>query len=122
MSDPTVEEVLKQAAQLIESYGWIQGSIGGHDRGFCIIGALDEVAMGYGLVGSRLAEEAMRRVRVVTDAPDGIVHWNDYPGRTREQVLFALQSAAAWRPPTDPENTSDDDRQVEASGGAAQGE
>lgn len=99
-----IDLTLGRAADLIEEHGWLQGQMGDVGRGFCLLGAVYEgvdYAMyshdpgSYGLI----VEGALRRVRRVVG--NKMVGWNDSPGRTREEVVAALRTAASLPPVED---------------------
>jgi hypothetical protein len=105
----TVNQVLADARQLIEVHGWIQGSYGQPNCGFCMLGALhkalDDVA---DRDVSRLDELDQLEQRaviqlqmamgpVVDRSARHITLWNDRNGRSKQEVLslFDLAITAA---------------------------
>jgi hypothetical protein len=80
-------KILWDAANLIETAGWIQG----HHRsehGYCILGAINAVD------GRRLgpAREAKQKLRAFLRR--SFMSWNDDRRRTKEEVLAALRTVA----------------------------
>ena len=83
----TVSAILLDAANLIERHGWIQGAYGRPDRGYCLFGAVFEASK----YDSDNPWAALVDQEVTGGDPIG---WNDAEGRTREQVIGLLRSAA----------------------------
>ena len=102
MPNPTsTSKTLNEAADLIEEYGWIQGSRGNPAVGFCAVGAI-----AYTLTGDskpvdlppafwhacRFMEEWLKTnghsCRLM------IIPWNDTGGRTASEVVDGLRAAA----------------------------
>lgn len=75
MRSPELQAACDEAADLIEQYGWIQGSFGDHQHGFCLLRAIEPGSV-----------DALYR-----ELPMGLIVWNDEPGRTKEQVLAFLR-------------------------------
>lgn len=85
-------ENLKAIRQLIETYGWVQGTYGSWAQGYCLAGALLRVAPT--MFATR--DEAM--VAALAPLPAslrGLAIWNDQPGRTKEDVLAFCDRAIA---------------------------
>ena len=80
-------EVLKEAAQIIEEHGWVQGKPGRPGEGYCMVGAIQEVS---GFTPCLIT--AVGLVRSITQ--EDLAYWNDQPGRTKEEVLHVLRKAA----------------------------
>jgi hypothetical protein len=83
-----IEKLLNDAADYLETYGWIQGAAGSNGGPACVIGALafcgpDEFQC-FG--------DATERLRSYLGCY--IAAWNDTPGRTKEEVVRALRLAA----------------------------
>lgn len=114
----TLKEVLEKMKGLILAHGWVQGFMGDHQDGFCLLGAQREAQPelpyprndvggdGLGLQWQKDYEkwQAHQRGREVVrnhlltsigrDPLARTVHgWNDTPGRTKEEVLEALDRA-----------------------------
>lgn len=83
----STKRVLLDAANLIETRGWHQGSYESKDGCLCIFGAVHQAA-NHGDY-----EEAWHLLweRTVTDSP---IDWNDQPGRTKDEVLALLRETA----------------------------
>lgn len=101
-------DVLEAAANLLESKGWGQGefmnAIDPDDATkFCAVGAIRTVT-GYSLAGRRDEDYAVYRKRYACSLQANValgdkvgtdvVHWNDQPGRTAEEVIDALKQTA----------------------------
>lgn len=98
-------EVLTNAIDAINNFGWRQFAYGGPRMGgFCAIGALDygagwENEAGTGYDYDNLAFNAARMYMarsVGISLPTsglGISSWNDTEGRTKEEVIAALNQA-----------------------------
>jgi hypothetical protein len=94
-------EVLERAGRLLEEREWLQGVYGAGPNGeiadenapdcpgFCLMGALKNVLGGW--KGTADAEHFIDEV--IRDI-HGAEHWNDTPGRTKQEVLEALSKAA----------------------------
>jgi hypothetical protein len=110
MSELTDAEVFTEAAHLIDTYGWRQGSNGNRDSGFrmagAIMAALDippdgdylshpDESRRWGdlchLVGDKLAKMPGSLVM------GGITSWNDRPYRTKREVIALLRELAGER-------------------------
>ncbi len=90
----TIEDNLRSAAQLIEEKGWIQYQNKNHS-GFCMHGAItDAVIMDPG--NDHTYDRIYlihKRLKARLDCT-GITTWNDFPGRTKEEVVAALLEEA----------------------------
>ncbi len=78
---------LLQAAEYIREHGWCQEKMETMTGSVCVLGAL-------GLVAPYKYEDALARMRKYIKAEFGVARWNDQVGRTQEEVITALQSAA----------------------------
>lgn len=92
-----VAEDLRSAASMIEKRGWIQGAPVTRD-GVCALGAIN-LATDY----SERCQEAVWTLaeylelnNPVVPAAMKIPAWNDAPGRTKQDVVQAMEKAAAW--------------------------
>lgn len=94
-NEKTPAQILRDAAELIRTRGWCQGEYE-IDGCLCIFGAV-HVALGREPDGigfttaDRQIADALRSATGVVIVPD----WNDAPGRTAEQVIAAIERAAA---------------------------
>ena len=105
MSEVKTSEVLYEAARILMTEGWGQGTEGWMEPGTrCSRGAIDaSVSLSLGCIGdSDLANSALARwlIRNESARPghcpgDTIVRWNDAPERTAEDVILALKQCAA---------------------------
>ena len=94
-----VSEVLDRAADRIEAGGWCQAAFRDEGR-FCALGAIINVA-----VAMRLGSGALTDIEALVDpalaalaaavGEDGVMGWNDRPGRTQEEVVAMLRAVAA---------------------------
>lgn len=84
-------EVLRRAADIIERRGWCQNDYQ-DGAAVCILGALRLAITGNTDNHSdRVHNPAERLAKNLGQAP---WVWNDEPGRTKEEVIAALRSAA----------------------------
>lgn len=102
--DPEAFLLLK-AADILETRGWIQDKSAGHggkDPPVCVGKAIQEAAEGC----NSLAWDGIRRFERHLGFPHRdswkefcpIPNWNDTPGRTKQEVIEALRSAAMPTP------------------------
>lgn len=76
------------AYEVIQKYGWVQGSIGDCGSGFCLLGAVWEA---HGQKGCRFVDDSLLTIgRLIGKDIDS---WNDDPKRTKRQVLAVLKKA-----------------------------
>lgn len=100
-------DILEGAADLIETKGWTQQAAArdqyDHEVrpwddsavSFCLIGALECAARtpeGFYVTDYDIARKALQQAVPNDGAP--LTVWNDTPGRTKEQVVEALRTAA----------------------------
>lgn len=106
----TTKEILLAAAEYIEKHGWQQYQYGGRYRhGYFLDGQYrhehfaatgDGPACLAGAIGSvtgkppNLDGDVLRAVDTVIGGRFIVSHWNDAPGRTKEEVIAALRAAA----------------------------
>src|SRR5258708_2082962 len=85
------QQVLLNAAELLERDGWIQGCFGSRDGPKCLVGSMlymtKELSPYFWEARTRLGERT-------NGNPVG---WNDTPGRTKEQVIALLYDCANGR-------------------------
>ena len=82
---------IRRAADIIEDRGWVQGTDGSKDRGFCIRGAVGYVVPEESFTLTWLVlHEWLRNIH----GPGSAVAYNDEKGRTKEEVLFTLRKCA----------------------------
>lgn len=87
-----VGRVLLAAADYIEAHGWCQGRVEDDAGNVCAIGGIDKACNGYWI-------RANTRERFRSYLGRGLIsNWNNAPGRTKEEVVHALRSAAMVRP------------------------
>lgn len=99
----TAADVLRRARAVLVERGWYQGAYSPEDSDqstcpVCAYGAINVATSGkpddsVDAVGFA-AEEALRAV-VRDIARQGVVPWNDTPGRTLDEVLAAFDRAIA---------------------------
>lgn len=83
-------QVIIDAMEYLNKYGWCQdmAQLGGQ---MCLWGALRDAA---GVRRPDLLNAACRRVALANDIlDDNLPAWNDVPGRTKRQVIEALEKA-----------------------------
>lgn len=73
----TVEEVLQEAARLIDTHGWIPRYVGRTETGYCTIGAIRAAAGGNRPLEDAAEAEMLERIR--REQPDilSVGAWND---------------------------------------------
>lgn len=91
-------EILRNARRAIIDHGWIQGSFGRPERGFCMVGALNvSFTSEQDIEPYLLARTYIENVVVAGSTPLAhwpyVEDWNDVPGRTKEEVLVVLDEA-----------------------------
>jgi hypothetical protein len=107
----TAKEILIKAREILTPGRWVQGqwcTIKNGAECYCLVGALKEAAGIYSTdVGLPIAwdafadaEQALERVPEIAAHPHTphdrlVVIWNDAPGRTRAEVIAALDTAIA---------------------------
>lgn len=92
MSHKDAADILEQAADVIDTYGWKQLDIGSISDGFCAIGALRQAAWVDGKPANRAAyARAMSSLQAKVFTVAG---FNDTPKRTQGEVTDLLRSTA----------------------------
>lgn len=102
-------QLLLDAADAIERYGWATGSFGSKEFGFCVRGALRFAIRNVGAnpFGSDSYCEAERRLvhhlsqitpDIVICVPSDIERWNDTGGATSKEHVIATLRAVALQP------------------------
>lgn len=94
----------EEAIEVIEKYGWRQGSVGSTTQGFCLSGALGHVALQHqeqwGNNDVRTWTTHLCHWRYFfsdTMKTASILNWNDTYNRKKSDVLEALRVVAkAW--------------------------
>lgn len=93
----SVGDVLEYAADLIESCGWLQGTLW-NNEGFCMVGAIMNAPTRIISLQCEAADYLINYMRVHGYNARSIPDWNDNPWRTKFEVLEVLrQSAKEWR-------------------------
>jgi hypothetical protein len=83
----TRADVLERAADLLEEFGWLQGTLGSKEEGgFCLLGSVFTAHRD-------LTGEDPGTILPYPEVGSSI--WNDQPGRTKEEVIVRLRGAAA---------------------------
>jgi hypothetical protein len=91
------KELLTRSYNILQEYGWTKCAYHDPGVGYCCLGAMQaaQAEAGYSI---QVYNEACRKVRAVIDEDKfgrlGIVHWNDAPERTKEEVLAVVTTAA----------------------------
>ena len=102
----TRRDVLHRAADLIEEFGWCQGTGGmpfepntglseaKHKGAFCFLGSIAQAV--YDLKGERISYDAVEYLGhdCFSDASTLCWQWNDAPGRSYREVVERLRCAA----------------------------
>ena len=93
----TPAEVLRKAAEYLETYGWCQGYYRRDGGERCLMGAVAEVlhasSNGNNAAACRRYEEMKSALRPSINQREP-VNWNDTPGRTAEEVIAKLREVA----------------------------
>ena len=91
-----VGEILLEAANYIERHGWCQFRLATKEGEVCARGAIRRVLdISTDEVQVLTREEAKAIWRLFEYLGQrSVSNWNDYPGRTKEQVVAALRGAA----------------------------
>ena len=101
-------DILKRAIELINKNGWQQGEIVPGPQ-VCLVTAIERAwrEKKYSLVDFNYTREALSKILKVPREPETLpsdplavpywgrhfMEWNDFPGRTKEQVIDALKAA-----------------------------
>jgi hypothetical protein len=91
--ETTVADVLEKAAERLEAKGWVQCMDGPEDGPNCARGAIAWEALAMNREWS-LAGDALHEYLCRGGSWNGVVSYNDEPGREKEQVIDALKGAA----------------------------
>ncbi|MFE9432906.1 hypothetical protein [Streptomyces sp. NPDC006640] len=117
-NQPTADDVayvLTTAVAVLETNGWLQGNLydaaeaeTGTPRSacrVCAVGALNVASAGTPVLGLSESERDLPKAVILADmaraalgehiGPEGVTVWNDAPGRTVEQVIDVMRTAAA---------------------------
>lgn len=91
-SESEVADLIEQAANLIETYGWIQGQYGDETMGYCVMGALERAASAGALDRKEAVRAGLALGRQVGAA--AITIYNDAPERTKNEVIDLMKHTA----------------------------
>lgn len=94
--EPSVKDKLREAADLLEEKGWIQGRPFDQDGQHCTIGAIMEVCGLYrqfSATGQALYQQTVQSLQECLGTP--IILWNDRPDQYKEHVIGTLRECAA---------------------------
>lgn len=88
----TTKEVLKAAKWMLENVGWNKGefakySPNGTPISFCAAGAINRVEVNNDVLRGRARDKVSKTVG------QNLVHFNDHPDTTKEQVLLVFDQA-----------------------------
>lgn len=86
-----IAKKLNEAADLIRDKGWIKNSYH-NDYGFCLVGAIDTVGSGSGLISQ--VRQVFRNYLCKRFGSENIVNYNDYRATDKKEVIRALRTAA----------------------------
>lgn len=92
MPDLSPSDVLVKAADLIEEHGWWNGREKRRAGRLCAGYAISKATQSWGTDNTKAFDKAWAAAIDVMD--DGVVRFNDAPGRTKDEVVSALRSAA----------------------------
>jgi hypothetical protein len=96
----SVAEILRAAADQIETYGWEQGRYFGPQSNdpqkcsACASGAIAAQAGAINHLASQVALAIIRQIRGKSGPEWNLPEWNDDPARTAEEVIATLRVAA----------------------------
>lgn len=76
-------EIFDAAIEVLETYGWVQHSLGNDKYGYCALGAIYRAR---GLLDGKDATLPGPAADVFED----ITEWNDKPERTADEVILAF--------------------------------
>lgn len=90
-----VAQILKKAADLIETEGWVQGKFHVSGEGYCAVGAIRRVAWGTpeGVFLGAAAIDALAET-LPPRFKSWPVSWNDYKGRKADSVIRHMRKVA----------------------------
>jgi hypothetical protein len=89
---PVANRTLLQAADIIRERGWCQHVlVDPLSGGFCAEAAIRQAADG---TPAKISLKSMPARALLEKRVETIPIWNDAPGRTKEQVIEALEAAA----------------------------
>jgi hypothetical protein len=92
----TSQQILLNAATILERDGWCQGELHSPDGKHCMIGAFDLSVFELDLSfsdGYTVRQKAMNAIKTKIGAAH-IPTWNDQVARTKEEVIAKLREAA----------------------------
>lgn len=91
-------QVLREAADLIETEGWITGNYHLEGSGYCAVGAISAAADSYDGPLQREAYEHLRdeinRWKWLSSKTSSIVRWNDFHAKNATHVIKKMRLAA----------------------------
>jgi hypothetical protein len=98
---------MMEAVDLLETSGWVKGSLHSVGEGFCVVGAMDHVCYGFfdcftwfkmtRELGKTVSPEWMKKHGGYIhpfSARDAVVMWNDNPITRKEEVLSTMRTLA----------------------------
>lgn len=88
MQKRVVKAALRRAVAALEKFGWIQGSFGTEQKGFCSWGAINRAARQSSSLRIAVAGAVRKSART-----SNITSWNDKPGRRKATVIAAFRRA-----------------------------
>lgn len=91
VTETEASRILRAAAAHLNLYGWCQNQLK-DGLSACLVGAV-YAAVGDMMPSDEIQAELNRRVRL-SIGRENIGAWNDVPGRTKEEVIDALNRAA----------------------------
>lgn len=104
----TEHEILTRAHRLLSGSGWCQGQPHSYDWGgdtYCLEGVIGQVACGdpQAFIWDDHDAGPVEKLLCGLTSTNDLAGWNDCPGRTKQEVLDLLETAAAI---TQPETTA----------------
>jgi hypothetical protein len=88
------QQLLLDAAALIDKVGWCQGTAVNHQGQLCAAGAMYYSNKVVYLHGDLSVYNEARNHFLDTIKDHNVPTWNDAPGRTQEEVVAAMRKAA----------------------------
>lgn len=89
-----VKDALLRTAAILETKGWTQRVYESEEGKYCLIGALEQAT--GGLQRTPLFDKA--RGALLNVLHEGIITFNDEPGRTAEEVISVVREVAEGVP------------------------
>lgn len=86
----TTNPLRLEAARLIQEFGFAKGQYRDANGCFCMVGALRTADRGLGKLHSSNSIEVINAIEEMGFFGTAIIHYNDAPERTKEEVIARL--------------------------------